>query len=43
MNRNALIAIIVVIVAIAGFLYYNEKKDDVKIDLPGKNDITIDR
>lgn len=43
MNRNSLIALVVVIAAIAGYLYYQEQKDDVKIKLPGDNEITIDQ
>ena len=43
MSRNLLLAIALVIVAVGGFLIYQEQKDDVRIDLPGNNDITIDR
>ena len=43
MSRNLLLAIALVIVAVGGLLIYQEQKDDVRIDLPGNNDITIDR
>lgn len=43
MSRNLLAALVLVIVALGGYAIYQEQKDDVRIELPGGNDIKIDR
>lgn len=43
MSRTTLLALVLVIGAVGAFLFYQEQKDDTTIDLPGDNDITIER